>query len=448
MQQPLDSDVLVIGAGPAGLALAISLGQAGLPVIVLDAQARTALSAPKDDGREIALTHDSVALLKKLGIWPRLAAHEIGVIREAQVHDGGHARALLDFNAQRRGSGSGSGTDADVLGWIVPNHALRRASFEVASAMPSLRIACDVQASQVRTLPTHAEVFFEAMPSPTGECLRTRLLVAADSRFSTTRRQLGIGADLHDFGRTMVVCRMQHAQPHGEVAHECFGYERTLAVLPLSGDASSVVLTADASAAAALMALPAAEFTALVQRQFHDRLGRMAMAGERHAYPLVASYAHRFRSMRSALVGDAAVGMHPVTAHGYNLGLQGVGTLADLVVQAHRAGKDIGAAPVLAAYEATHRRHTRLIYHGTNAVAKLYADNRAPLRLLRQLVLLGAQRFPPLKAAITRQLTGHGPFGEAAPDAAYQSVHFEALAADATVRSMKRTPRAPSSTRG
>lgn len=410
MQQPLDSDVLVIGAGPAGLALAISLGQAGLSVIVLDTQTRAALSAPKDDGREIALTHDSVALLKKLGIWPRLVAHEIGVIREAQVHDGGHARALLDFNAQRAGSGGGTG----VLGWIVPNHALRRASFEVAAALPALRIVCNAQTSQVRTLPSHAEVFFEAETPSTGGYLRARLLVAADSRFSTTRRQLGIGADLHDFGRTMVVCRMQHTQPHREVAHECFGYERTLAVLPLSGDASSVVLTADAGAAAALMALPAADFTALVQRQFHDRLGRMAMAGERHAYPLVATYAHRFRSMRSALVGDAAVGMHPVTAHGYNLGLQGVGTLAGRVVQAHRAGQDIGAASLLAAYEATHRRHTRLIYHGTNAVAKLYADNRAPLRLLRQLVLEGAQRFPPLKAAITRQLTGHGPFGDAA----------------------------------
>jgi ubiquinone biosynthesis UbiH/UbiF/VisC/COQ6 family hydroxylase len=405
MQQPLDSDVLVIGAGPAGLALAISLGQAGLSVIVLDAQARNALSAPKDDGREIALTHDSVALLKQLGIWPRLAAHEIGVIREAQVHDGGHARALLDFSGDE-----GTG----VLGWIVPNYALRRASFEAASAVPTLRVVCDAQASQVRTLPTHAEVFFEAMPSPAGECLRARLLVAADSRFSSTRRRLGIGADLHDFGRTMVVCRMAHAQPHREVAHECFGYERTLAVLPLPGDASSLVLTADADAATALMALPAADFTALVQRQFHDRLGRMAMAGERHAYPLVATYAHRFRSMRSALVGDAAVGMHPVTAHGYNLGLQGVGTLAGLVVQAHRAGRDIGAAPLLAAYEATHRRQTRWIYHGTNAVAKLYADNRAPLRLLRQLVLEGAQRFPPLKAAITRQLTGGGPFGETA----------------------------------
>jgi ubiquinone biosynthesis UbiH/UbiF/VisC/COQ6 family hydroxylase len=216
----------------------------------------------------------------------------------------------------------------------------------------------------------------------------------------------------------MVVCRMRHERPHGDVAHECFGYERTLAVLPLPGDASSVVLTADADAAAALMALSAADFASLVQRQFHDRLGRMAMAGERHAYPLVATYAHRVRSMRSALVGDAAVGMHPVTAHGYNLGLQGVKTLADRVVQAHRVGNDIGAAPLLAAYEATHRRQTRLIYHGTNAVAKLYADTRAPLRLLRQLVLQGAQRFPPLKAAITRQLTGHGPFGDANAGAA------------------------------
>jgi ubiquinone biosynthesis UbiH/UbiF/VisC/COQ6 family hydroxylase len=408
MHQPLDSDVLVVGAGPTGLALAISLAQAGMSVIVLDAQARHALSAPKDDGREIALTHDSVALLKSIDVWQRLSAHEIGTIREAKVHDGGRAGAVLDFDARRSG--------AEVLGWIVSNRALRRASFEAASAMSTLRIVCDVEASQVRTLPTHAEVFFESGPLRTGECLRARLLVAADSRFSTTRRQLGIGADLHDFGRTMVVCRMRHAQPHGEIAHECFDYERTLAVLPLPGDASSIVLTADANAATQLMALPLDAFTMMVRRQFHDRLGPMEMAGERYAYPLVATYAHRFRSMRSALVGDAAVGMHPVTAHGYNLGLQGVGTLARLVVGAHRAGKDIGAAPVLAAYEVTHRRHTRLIYHGTNALAKLYADTRAPLRVLRQLVLQGAQRFPPLKAAITRQLTGRA-VGDAVTEA-------------------------------
>ncbi len=305
------------------------------------------------------------------------------------MHDGGHARALLDFNTREE---RGGGTDADVLGWIVPNHALRRASFEVASALPSLRIVCDAQASQVRPLPTHAEVFFDAPPSPTGERLRARLLVAADSRFSVTRRQLGIGADLHDFGRTMVVCRMQHAQPHLQVAHECFGYERTLAVLPLSGDASSVVLTADAGAAAQLMAMPEDAFTALVQRQFHDKArphgdGRRApclSAGRDLCAPLP--------SMRSALVGDAAVGMH---GDGARLQPRSAGrALAGRVVQAHRAGQDIGAASLLAAYEATHRRQTRLIYHGTNAVAKLYADNRAPLRLLRQLVLEGAQRFP------------------------------------------------------
>ncbi|GAA6121100.1 5-demethoxyubiquinol-8 5-hydroxylase UbiM [Acidovorax sp. FG27] len=406
------SDVLIVGAGPAGLSLATALGQAGLQVTVLERQDEAALADPAPDGREIALTHPSADLLRRLGSWQRLASHEIGRIAEAQVHDGpvGH-RPALELTA--RGGG------AAHLGWIVPNQALRRTAWQAARATPGVRIVCGAQVGSVATLATHAEVDCRLPCGGDGDDgqvtrLRAPLVVAADSRLSATRRQLGIGAQMTDFGRSVIVCRMRHAQPHGGVAHECFDYTRTLAVLPLPDDPASgahqcsVVVTTGTADAEALMARGAGAFAAEVQAQFRHRLGGMQLVGERHAYPLVAVYAHRFAAPRCALLGDAAVGMHPVTAHGYNLGLAGVDTLARVLADARARGRDLGAASVLAGYARAHHRRALPIYQGTNAIVRLYTDARPLPRLLRQWVLQGARRLPPLQAAITRQLTGRG----------------------------------------
>ncbi|WP_198971181.1 5-demethoxyubiquinol-8 5-hydroxylase UbiM [Xylophilus sp. ASV27] len=389
-----ETEVAIVGAGPAGLAMAIALADAGFAATVIDLQPRAALAAPPEDGREIALTHSSVETLRVLGLWQRLRADEIGRIREARVSDGDRLHASLDFKAR------------EALGWIVPNHALRRVSFEAAAERPGVRLLPQSRLLRIATTPTQVELEIEDTAQASREPLRSRLFIAADSRFSTARRQLGIAADMHDFGRTMIVCRMRHALAHQEVAHECFGYQRTLAILPLAGDVCSVVLTAEHAAAAQLMELPGEPFAELVEAQFGRRLGRMALLGERHAYPLVTVLARRFTALRSALIGDAAVGMHPVTAHGYNLGLQGVASLTHALCDARAAGRDIGSAQVLAAYGRQHRRDAAVMYHGTNAVAKLYASNGAPQRLARQLILRGAQHLPPLKLAITARLTG------------------------------------------
>lgn len=411
------SDVLIVGAGPAGLSLAISLAQAGFATTVVEQQPEATLAHPAPDGREIALTHPSVATLQRLGTWAGLAPHEVGTIREAQVHDGPLGqRSALQLDTQ--------GTGLPALGFIVPNHALRRTAYAVAARTPGVRIVTGAQVVRVATQSTHAELEYLPQacagapsdgPAPSPQRLQAPLLVAADSRFSATRRQLGIGARMTDFGRTVIVCRMRHAQPHGGVAHECFGYERTLAVLPLPNDPQeghalcSVVVTAGTADAGALMAQSPQAFAATVQAQLGDRLGPLQLEGERHAYPLVAVYAQRFADHRCALLGDAAVGMHPVTAHGYNLGLAGVERLTAAVVAARSQGHDIGTTEALATYARAHHRHAWPMYEGTNAIVRLYTDTRPVPRLLRQLVLQGARRLPPLQAAIVGQLTGKGP---------------------------------------
>ena len=411
------SDGLIVGAGPAGLSLAISLAQAGFTATVVEQQPDSALSHPAPDGREIALTHPSRTTLQRLGTWSHLADHEVGTIHQAQVHDGPlgrHSALQLSASLSTPGNPRG-GAATNPLGFIVPNHALRRSAWAVAQHMQGVRILTGAQVTRVSTHGPLAALDYVADGQAGPQRLHAPLLVAADSRFSATRRQLGIAAQMTDFGRTVIVCRMRHARPHGGVAHECFGYERTLAVLPLPDDPlsghalCSVVVTAAAADAAVLIALSPEAFAAQVQAQFNARLGPMQLVGERHAYPLVAVYAQRFAGPRSALLGDAAVGMHPVTAHGYNLGLAGVERLTAALVAARQRGQDIGSADALEPYARAHHRHAWPIYQGTNAIVRLYTDPRPVPRLLRQWVLQGARRLPPLQAAIVGQLTGQPP---------------------------------------
>lgn len=386
-------DIAIIGAGPAGLCLARALSGQGLSILLVERQALNALAEPAEDGREIALTHASRAELERLGLWTRFAAEDVSPLRDAQVLNGSSPFALR-IDAALAGAGQ--------LGYLVPNQAIRRAAFAVVSecADIGLRDQRSLQSVEIGAESARLEL-------SDGEVVHARLLVAADSRFSETRRLLGIGARMEDFGKTMLVCRMAHEQPHRQVAWEWFGYGQTLALLPLNGDCSSVVLTLPQREMAGMQALDEEAFARDIERRFAYRLGGMRLLGERHCYPLVGVYSDRFGGPRSVLIGDAAVGMHPVTAHGFNFGLQSARRLATEVLDAHRKGQDIGAQAPLLKYALRHRLATWPLYQATSLIAGLYNDRRPPARLLRNAGLRLAQGLPPLRQAIARHLTQH-----------------------------------------
>lgn len=382
----MDTDVAIIGAGPAGLALACALEGSGLRVTLLERSPEASIADPAFDGREIALTHRSQAILRALGAWDRIPAAEAAPLREAKVIDGATPFALR----------FAPGGDGEPLGRLVPNHLIRRALFEVAAAGQDARLVAGRSVTGLALLPGGARVMLDG-----GEEVRAALVVAADSRFSETRRRAGIGAAMLDFGRTMIVARVAHEAPHGGVATEWFGHGQTIAMLPLNGEMSSVVLTLPPHLAERLMAMDAEAFGAEVTRRYEARLGAMRLVATRHAYPLVAVYAHRFAGRRLALLGDAAVGMHPVTAHGFNFGLSGAELLAAGIRAARR---DPGEGGALARYAAAHRRATLPLFLATNAVARLYSDDRAPARLARAALIGAGAALAPVRRAIVAGL--------------------------------------------
>ena len=225
----MNVDIAIVGAGPAGLCFARSLAGSGLSVAIVERQPQTAVADPAFDGREIALTHASRTILQRLGLWQRFDPDDVSDLRDAKVIDGDR-RDGLRVSAADGGSGQ--------LGWLVPNHLIRRAAYDLVAGQDGVEL---LAGRALRTLARDGDGIVLSLDD--GARLRARLLVAADSRFSQVRRLLGIGARSYDHGVQMLVCRIAHEFPHRHVALEWFDYGHTLALLPLNGNRSSVVLT-------------------------------------------------------------------------------------------------------------------------------------------------------------------------------------------------------------
>jgi ubiquinone biosynthesis UbiH/UbiF/VisC/COQ6 family hydroxylase len=384
-------DIIVTGAGPAGLSFARSLANSGLRIALIEKQTRQQLAEPAFDGRDIALTHLSVRILKELGIWSRIEPDDRPPIRKARVLDG-TSPYTLNFDKESE--------SIEALGYIISNHVIRKALFDEVQTCDNIDIHPELAVTSVSTNAGSATVVLSD-----GQTMESRLVVAADSRFSDTRRMMGIPASMHDFGRVCVVCRMEHEKPHEGIAFECFHYGQTLAVLPLTANRSSIVVTAPMSSRESIMDMDEQAFANDIRQRFDGRYGDMQLITERFAYPLVGVHAAKFHAQRFALIGDAAVGMHPVTAHGYNLGLSGQQILAREITDAVAQRRDIGAPSLLERYQRRHMRTTRPMFHGTNEMVKFFTDDRAPAKLARKIALRVANRLPPLKNAIQNKLT-------------------------------------------
>ena len=387
----MQHDLIIIGAGPAGLSFALSLRDSGLKVAIVERLTRDELADPPEDGRDIALTHLSRRLMQQHGSWQRIGDEHISPIHRAEVVDGDSPYALhFDKPAD----------ESDGLGFLVANHRIRKAIFEEFETLGENFTLLD--ATEVEQV--HSDEHAAQVRLDNGKTLEAQLLVAADTRFSQSRRQMGIAADSVDFGRSAIVCEMEHELDHGHTAFECFHYGRTLAILPMPGQVSSIVVTAPADQVDDIVGLSPEAFAQDIEQRLRHRLGSMKLLGKRHVYPLVAVHARRFQARRFALVGDAAVGMHPVTAHGFNLGLSGQDLLAQGLLQAVRSGGDIAAPSLLQRYQRRHMLSTRPLYHGTNAIVGLFTDDEFPVTLARKAVLRLSNHLPPVKWAIRQQL--------------------------------------------
>lgn len=392
----MKKDVIIIGAGPSGLALACLLSKLNLDILIIEKSKKLDLENPQYDGRETALTHPSKNILEEIGAWQRISKDYISPINQAKVLNG-FSKYSLDFDNK----------SSEPLGFLVSNHAIRKGLFEQFSTLEKVELINEKSVEDIKITDQKAIVTLDD-----NRVFEAPLIAAADSRFSKTRSKMGISADIHDFAKTMLVCKMSHEKSHNNIALECFFEDRVVAALPLNGNISSIVITVPTKKAQELCELQPEQFNQDITPYLFENLGNLSLIDKIYPYPLASVYANQFNSKRFVLIGDAAVGMHPVTAHGFNLGLTGQKILFEEIKRAIENNQDIGLEEVLEKYHQKHNRETKIMYHGTNTVVSLFSNNSFPAKVVRSAMLRAANsKFLPFKSIIANRLTGKKSFG-------------------------------------
>lgn len=287
------------------------------------------------------------------------------------------------------------------MGHMLEDRYLRRALLDAMAAEPGIRHVAPAEVTAQETGPAGA-----AVTLADGTRHAARLLVGCDGRRSGTAARAGIGRTGWDYGQTGLVCAVEHDRPHGGTAHQFFMPAGPLAILPLPGNRSSIVWTERSAAAEALSLADDAGYLAALRPRFGDFLGEIRLVGARFSYPLNLTLANSFTGERLALAGDAAHGVHPIAGQGLNLGLRDVAALAEVVVDAHRRGEDIGAPDVLARYGRWRRWDTATLAIGTDLVNRLFSNDNPLLRAARDLGMGAVNALPGLRRGFIREAAG------------------------------------------
>ncbi len=394
-------DVLIVGGGFVGACLAAALGASSLRVALVDrADPKDTLQATFD-GRAFAISAANQRMLAGIGLWPHLDPTSAPIL-DIRVSDG---PSLLFLHYDHEDVGEGP------MGYMVENHHLRVALHERLSALPGLINLAPVALDTLERTPGGVTATLSD-----GRRIRARLVVGADGRGSEVRRRAGIQLTQWSYGQTGIVCTVRHERDHGFIAHERFLPAGPFAILPLMGEAAngslghadraSIVWTERDDLAPAILALDDETFADELRRRFGSFLGSVEVIGPRWSYPLSLQFAKRTTSTRLVLIGDAAHGMHPIAGQGLNMGLRDVATLAEVLVEAHRLGLDVGDGAQLARYQRWRRFDNAVMLAATDVLNRLFSNDIAPLRLARDLGLAAVDKLPPLKKLFMRHAMG------------------------------------------
>lgn len=392
----LDTDIVIVGGGLNGPALALALAQGGFRVTVIDARPAPSRMERGFDGRAYALAIASRRLLTGIGLWEGLADKAQPILR-IKASDGragsGAAPFFLDFNSAELEEGP--------MGFLLEDRFLYAAFVAAMQAHLGVTLISGDTVTAQAVHPAAVQVTLASGRQVTG-----RLLVGCDGRTSGTATRAGIRRTGWGYGQTALVTAVAHERPHQGIAHQFFMPSGPLAILPLPGNFSSIVWSETQGLAAALQALPDDQYLAALRPRFGDFLGEIALAGDRFTYPLSLSLAESFIAPRVALVGDAAHGVHPIAGQGLNLGLRDVGALAQVLVEAARRGEDIGATDVLTRYQVWRRFDATALALGMDAVNRLFSNDNPILRAGRDLGMGVISAVPALRRGFMRQAAG------------------------------------------
>lgn len=387
-------DILIAGAAYVGMSCAVAIKSAAphLSIKVVDA-------APagiwEKDSRSSAIAAAAVRMLRQLGVWDEIEpdAQVMGdmIVTDSRADDPVRP-VFLTFEGDRAAD--------EPFAYMVPNVAMNRALRRKANEL-GVSITDGMAATAIHSEPAAMNVTLA-----NGDEVSVKLLVAADGVKSKLRDMAGIKVVHFDYGQSGIVVEVAHERPHNGRAEEHFMPGGPFAILPLKGNRSSLVWTERTAEADRLVASDPLVFDTELERRFGHRLGEIKVDSRPKAFPLGLTLAREFIKPRLALIGDAAHGIHPISGQGLNLGFRDVAALAETVVDALRLGQDIGQLDVLERYQEWRRFDTVRTGITTDVLNRMFSNDIAPLRFVRDIGLGLVDRMPRLKEFFIQQASG------------------------------------------
>ena len=391
------ADLLIVGAGMVGSALALALQDSGLEILVLDGGPLSV--KPFDpqsafEPRVSALSAASQRILDRLNVWDGIAARRASPYREMQVWDGS-GTGQVHFSA--------ASVHADVLGHIVENRVVQDALLERLHDS-DIGLLANARLEQMRRsgddwLLTLAD----------GRTLRAPLVIAADGANSAVRRLTGCATREWDYLHHAIVTSVRTADSHQHTAWQRFTEEGPLAFLPLEREGEhwcSIVWSVTPTEAQRLMALGDDEFCRDLEKAFEGRLGTVLSADPRLCVPLRQRHAKRYVAEGLALIGDAAHTIHPLAGQGVNLGFLDAAVLAEVLLHAATRGERLADVRVLSRFERRRMPHNLALMAAMEGLERLFQADPLPLRWLRNTGLKWVDNLPEAKAMFVRQALG------------------------------------------
>jgi len=383
-------DLVVIGGGHSGLLLSLALARYGIRLTIVDADPIDRVSTAPFDGRALALMQGSKHVFDALDLWPDFAPIATP-IRGVRVRD--------------KSTGGSIAYDADgvggIFGYGIETRSLRRKLLELTLAEPAIRYLAGRRLQSLRRSSDGLTLHLD-----NGQHLQTPLAIGADGRRSALRRLGGIGTERIDYRQTALTFAFRHSLPHENRVHEFMSEAGPLALLPIGPNICSATWIEHPSRAEELVRTTSQDLLEALRERQDDVLSPHEILGCPVAFPLSAETARSFVAPGIALVGDAAHGLHPIHAQGWNLGVRDVAALTEVLVRAKAAGQALGSGETLRRYARWREADARTILGLTDGLNRLFSTDFAPAKVVRRVGLSVVNNLPPVKSWLMRRGMG------------------------------------------